>query len=75
MHYRAAAAAAQELGKAGNKDATVLVSDDNSDDTPDGKSGGAYRAVRNFVQKSTVWRALNYSMNYDIHKVSRWHRC
>lgn len=30
---------------------------------------GAFAAVRKAVQESTIWKTLNYSMNYDIHKV------
>ena len=30
---------------------------------------GTLRAVRNVIQESTIWKTLNYGMNYDIHKV------
>lgn len=51
----------------------MVVSDvsSGSDDEDPTASGASktYRAVRKAIQTSTIWRALNYSMNYDIHKV------
>jgi hypothetical protein len=33
------------------------------------KPPGVFRGMFNSVRKSAVWRTLNYSMDYDIHKV------
>jgi hypothetical protein len=32
-------------------------------------ANSTFHAVRKVVQRSTIWRVLNYGMNYDIHKV------
>lgn len=68
--------AALEDGKQGSeasKDAAVVVSDVSSgSDEEDPNASGAtktYRAVRKAIQTSTIWKALNYGMNFDIHKV------
>jgi hypothetical protein len=60
-----------EAAKAESKDvgdATVVVGNASSDDSSTG-GNSTIKAVRDFLQKSTIWRALNYGMNYDIHKV------
>jgi hypothetical protein len=33
------------------------------------KPPSTFKAVRNVIQESTIWKVLNYGMNYDIHKV------
>jgi hypothetical protein len=33
------------------------------------RAPSTFRAVRNVIQESTIWKTLNYGMNYDIHKV------
>lgn len=46
------------------------VSSGSDDEDPTASvASKTYRAVRKAIQTSTIWRALNYSMNYDIHKV------
>lgn len=55
------------MGKAGeNKDATVVVAAGEYDNEG---NPSTFKTVRKFIQKSTIWRVLNYGMNYDIHKV------
>lgn len=70
---KAAAEDAKVVGD--NKDTQITVGDTSSDgDSASAAAGGAkapgaFHAVRGLLQRSTIWRALNYSMNYDIHKV------
>lgn len=55
-----------------NKDATITVAgvdSSSSKDSSNDKPAGTFHTVRRAVQKSTVWRVLNYGLNYDIHKV------
>lgn len=79
---RANEASALEVGKVmGSKDADtdIVVADVNSDEgssgvaaRADGEGAAApstYQVMRSVLQKNVIWRALNYGMNYDIHKV------
>jgi hypothetical protein len=56
----------------------VMALDPPTNDAADGDASaladgvnapGTLRAVRNVIQESTIWKTLNYGMNYDIHKV------
>jgi hypothetical protein len=79
---RANEASALEVGKvmdSKDTDAAIVVADTNSIEGSAGAAAQAdgegaappstYQAMRRVLQKSVVWRALNYGMNYDIHKV------